>query len=850
MFTVAQVHFSLGGNGLVVQAQCKDTSDVLQLVPPNQLERDLPSFLIRGHVHWLNLSTSVIEIRPLRNCWKQSDEHWRIGNKKGQYYVYKDHQFLVDIRSRTWDMVSGLLKRLDYPKNLIVTTYPVDFSPTPRLSVTLPHHGLSFFVNSDGDLESDDFKEMVYDKNQDIGTLFGLKNGLILRTKAEVEEGLVPRCALISSHRITTRWKTSNWSATYYVYKVDTELGSLTGNSSWESKHFLAYLHTETSIDWRPDPLTGRTGAQEALSILCSAGYQSLCRNRESKDLYRADRDPLEDFWSNYPQIEIAATRSDESPTAMQRAKRAAYLFSPNNAGPNFLCDCSDEEPMSLLSKSDPYYWGLEDAGRTVASVAYHQQVDMSININALSNWAENWAGAVDSNTTCSPSPYAVAPMNLNLPQELLAEVQEILHEHNAACQQFRLLFLLPTFTYYSPNRYPQTVALSILLAFTKEGQQRGRSHDYKLLDGYSPSRAMLRSCFDAMQCYKARESLDQWSLMEKTRDTAVECLLKAWPSDTIPPLSLSPEIWNVAKLTCALQKLFSSCYRNLRLKEDVLCVLREAQPAPTCSCTSPHLQYTSGVSSSISSHTLQTTCVQTVSVNHHYAPPSPLTLQHAREHSSWPTTLGLLLSARDAPALRVRKPSTKSHCEFDGDKHSSPNTPTFNQLLSSLCINKGDPPFQEWYIARLHASATDVHEGSRTTSGGMRKHRIEELKVHFVECKHKYMEALCRLRDTLGATADPVEQALARCGQWPHITPYSLLGYLASTSLIKPSQDWKKCLVSFALLLLELQHARRLLRFAWEGPEEEFIQELENGGCDGWHAEEHPDWLLIQVRS
>ena len=620
MFTAAQVHFSLrGDNDLVVQARHKDTNDVLQLVPPRKLYMDPQPFFAYGCAHWLNLSTSVIEIRPLQNCWKQSDEHWRIGSEHGQYYVYKDHQFLVDIQSQTWDMVFGLLKGLGHEHEcLVVTTPPVDSSSTPqRLSVTLPYYGLSFFVNSNGDLESDDFKEMVYDKNQDIGTLFGLDK-LVLRAKAEVEERLVPRYAFISPYALGyIQPSISERLAGYYVYKVDTELGCLTGNSSWESKYFLAYLHLKSNIDWKPDPLTGRTGAQEAFSILCSAGYQSLRIVSEPPYNPEKDEGPLDNWWSRYPQIWFAAnggpTDVDECLTTRitRKAKRAAYLFSANDTAPNFPRDCSDRE--------------------------------------------------------FSPLP---------------SHVQQVLQ------------------------------------------------------DG-------------------------------------------AW---TAPSAS--------------------------------------AAPAPTCSCTFPHLQYTSGVSS----------------------------LQHAPEHSSWPITLGRLLSARDAPALR--KPTKLSYHEFDGDKHSSPNTPPLNRLLSSLHIDEGDPPFQEWYITRLHASATHVHKGSRTTSGRMGGYPIEKLKVHFVGCKHEYIEALCRLRDSLGPTADPLEQAFSRCGQWPHIAPYSLLGCLASTSPIKLSQNWRKCLVSFALLLLELQHARRLLRFALEGLEEEFIQELENDGYDGWHAEQHPDWLLIQVRS
>ena len=65
MFTPAQVHFSLQGGDLVIRAQQKDTNDLLQLVPPDKLEGDLPRGLVEDHVHWLNLSTFITEIRPL-----------------------------------------------------------------------------------------------------------------------------------------------------------------------------------------------------------------------------------------------------------------------------------------------------------------------------------------------------------------------------------------------------------------------------------------------------------------------------------------------------------------------------------------------------------------------------------------------------------------------------------------------------------------------------------------------------------------------------------------------------------------------------------------------------------------
>ena len=642
MFTPARVYFSLRHGDLVIRVQHKDTNDLLQLVPPDKLRGDLPIVLVEGHVHWLNLSTSIIEIRPLKNIWEQSDENWRIDCADGKYRVYKDGRFLVDIRSQTWAMVSSLLKGLDPPEGLVVTTSATGVSSAPRLSVALPRHGLSFFVNSDGDLESDDFKEMVYDENQDIGTLFGLVDRLVLRAKTVVEEGLVPRCVLIPRHPYTTRGglleKFSYSSGTYDVYKVDTELGCLKGNSSWESKYLLSHLHARTSIDWAADSLTSRTGAQEALSILRCAGWKSL-QPREVMHL----KNSLELPW--YPQIGIAQDEehmTERYPFLRQRARRAAYLFSSNDTTSTFPGDCNDMEPVSPL-----------------------------------------------------PGP--------------------------------------------------------------------------------------------------------------RLEDTRVV----------------------------------------LKLRE-ILRVLREALPVSS-PCSFLHPQFMLGESSGTPrvSHTTFSRW-QPLSAGHsHFLHPS-LASQDMRQRSWCPITLELLLSTRDVPALP--QPTNLSRYNSDGDKYSS-GTPAFDRLLSSLPMTEGGPRFQDRYIAHLHSSARHVHEEYQTTCTSTVRYPIEELKKHFVECRRKWMDASGRLKDSLSAmTANPLEQTLAQCGQWPLVMTYSLLGCLASTSLIKLSENWKTCLVQFALLLLELQRARRLLQFALAGLEEEFSKELENEGCEGWDADQYPDWLLIQV--
>ena len=123
----------------------------------------------------------------------------------------------------------------------------------------------------------------------------------------------------------------------------------------------------------------------------------------------------------------------------------------------------------------------------------------------------------------------------------------------------------------------------------------------------------------------------------------------------------------------------------------------------------------------------------------------------------------------------------------------------------------------------------------------------VGALQKHYVECRTRYLGALDILKKSLGPTTDH-ERALQQFGHWPPITADVLLRYIASTAPICRSAQWKTCLVSLTLLLLELQRARRLLRFCLDGLEEEFLNELDNEQCDGWSPEEYPDWLLVQA--
>ena len=331
---------------VVIRAEHRNTSDTFELVPREKLKVHLPSSLIQGYVHWLNLSTFNIEIRPIEEPWKQSSDNWLITLRSGQSCIIKGSESLMDKRSPTWAMVSSRLQCLDDPENFIITVSPLDTTRSPpllQLSVILPRYDLSFFVNDTGDLESRDFKDMVYDEDQCIGTLFGLVNRLVLRPKTQREADLIPK-RIIIPHSNTLNQRGHNVHVKlpscgpirHYTYQVDSELGCLKGFVDIGSRLYLARLHSLTGSGCRPDPLTGRVGIEEAFSLIWLAGA----------------RQEIPGWTSCSPQIRLAFARIQNNtnrgldPLAESALLREAHLFPTEVA--TIVRPCRQEPLVSL----------------------------------------------------------------------------------------------------------------------------------------------------------------------------------------------------------------------------------------------------------------------------------------------------------------------------------------------------------------------------------------------------------------------------------------------------------------------------------------------------------------------
>ncbi|KAL0067190.1 hypothetical protein AAF712_005760 [Marasmius tenuissimus] len=288
-----QVLFSMRGeeNELIIQATRKDK--MFDLIRHYYFQGDLPVRLVEDYTHWLDLSNGKIELRPLRTMWESSQSHWVIQFLETPRVCVNPTQALININSRSFEMVTATLQPFESPDYLLMSCNR-DFDPYSLL-VELLRYRLLFFRNANQNLESKNFPGMVIDHaDQSVGALVGLQNRLVLkpdndhlvgvRRKVLVPYGVVTISEYLDDH-VNINIDTKKADVQRFAdYTVDDVQGCLMSNTSLKSHLYPVYLLAITS-HCLPDPLTKHTGTEEALSEF----YGAVCMSfRELHDEERA----------------------------------------------------------------------------------------------------------------------------------------------------------------------------------------------------------------------------------------------------------------------------------------------------------------------------------------------------------------------------------------------------------------------------------------------------------------------------------------------------------------------------------------------------------------------------------
>ncbi|KAK6601216.1 hypothetical protein H4I96_06557 [Botrytis cinerea] len=262
-----EVHFGHRGKNVVIQAI--SGNKILEYVPRRVFTDgdsfDLPSSLIENCVHWLNFHERRLEIRRKPSIWVTRPTDWKLN--VSNFRAQRNRVNLVDPHSDIFKRVAEVFRHFEDPRRLTV------FQPKlGSLSVEMRHLELSFVVNSKNLLECRELHAEI-DPDQDAGTLYGLLSKIVLRDNVNHERrSIIVPLGPLTYRRRGMHVEVQVASTTEYGrFEIDDILGRLSCPSEPRLLYSKAQFHAFTSFIL-PDPLTGRTGTEEALHTLRS-GY-------------------------------------------------------------------------------------------------------------------------------------------------------------------------------------------------------------------------------------------------------------------------------------------------------------------------------------------------------------------------------------------------------------------------------------------------------------------------------------------------------------------------------------------------------------------------------------------------
>lgn len=271
-----EVHVGLRHGKVIVRAIFKGflLEHISREIFNSNANTDLPSGLVDGCVHWLNLDTGELEIRRNPNAWISKPSNWVLnvrsrtairGRNKG-----REGSYLVEPQSNLGRNITNIFRDFESPGNLTI------FQPLHNdghLSVEIKRLEMQFEVNNKGLLQSKQLQSEI-DPTQQIGTFHGLQSMLILRNpKNYSRRSVIVPIGAFSWERqgphVSVRILNEG---NYARFNVDSLLGRLTCAPEPALFYLKALLHALTSFPL-PDELTGRTGTEEA--CLCLTAGQS-----------------------------------------------------------------------------------------------------------------------------------------------------------------------------------------------------------------------------------------------------------------------------------------------------------------------------------------------------------------------------------------------------------------------------------------------------------------------------------------------------------------------------------------------------------------------------------------------
>ncbi|KAG8733132.1 hypothetical protein FRC11_008540 [Ceratobasidium sp. 423] len=897
-----QISFALRGSRpssreLIIQARCGDR--LYELVPHEKLSDDLPMFFSEDYHHWASIKNRTVEFRPLSDPWSADQCQWLLrfnGLRATTLENSTDGSFLVDIHSPEFKSVSRSISPLESDRYLHITR-----AADSLVEVELPRMKFSFFINKDNQLESRNFRGQVLDENQSAGTLFGLKNQLLLRAKGAIAQSLPrSRSVLIPDGEIgfTTDGHHVSVSIAFdsrrdvdvYRYKIDEDLGYLATDAGLTSRLFKIYLHALTS-HCLPDPLTGRTGTEEALHELSQASTSSF----EQIDIKQAGLlkaigllTPKREYypehlqcmqkthWINLPslsqhfafssaasavlrradtlqlfhpldfKLEEYIAALETSDTLLKRAaRRTAMYYPPDTTGYTTQIIDSTAVLDSVCPGRDSLGGEWEEAGQAASwasGLAYQNWGNPVFKPYNLVSLAESWRTLDDWGEYDSLA-YESSWFGLNL-QSSWITFYNLLRRARVSSNRYILSACLASVAF--GQRLP-TDLIPVFLAFATNPQFESLNPPSQKLfqfgDGYEPVRKRVEGFVSAVayavDSSPARELVqNEGEDYYEFRDRKQEYHNTHSPTHQAQFVTMLMDQWPHVRQQPSYQ-LTSPNSTHSRWINVESCLKSTRQYFSSCSWNIKMKNYLQQLEGALASRSVSSgTSFVRVDSKRTQSPAASPVLADPWDELSVPR----LMRSHSAPAMTSISPLSK--LATPSTVGPAIDTTRLAKLFTELL--ESSSPINQRYGVDLDESRRDL-DTKPTTSLPRKLPPRRILNQTREECSSSLDAAYKRLESALSPGTD-AERVVFVSGVWPRVTPRTALQQLSLRN--RPHFDalpeWRRGFIGYARLFADYQRSQRLIALAESGNMEEFNKEHDLSAAKP--GADDPDWLLVQI--
>lgn len=805
-----------------------------------------------------------------------------------QLAIDKGSSYHANIVGPLFQSISQRLAPLENSRYLHIT-----YSPARQICIELPRMKLSFFINDELDLESHNLRNQVIDENQSSGTMLGLQNQLLLRAKEPITQSLPQSRTVLIPHGAVSFSTSENHvsvkvdpgsdrQVAFHQYKVDSGLRYLAVSTGLTSRLFKIYLHAVTS-HCLPDPLTGRTGTEEALYELsepATSSFDQITKEQAKLLMLIGSLTPVREYYPRHLQSMQTVHWANLSPlsqhyafvTAVESVLRRAdilRLFHPLEFKPMAYAAVLEPTLLERAARRSHMYYPPEITARLPTildgvddGIQAYTGRDCNLTEKAEAEHATTWATSLvyarwnqPTYTSCDlvsqmeplkdlEGPcddlgltYSSSWLEIDLAASWLS-IYNLCRRANSTGNRYQLLVCLASAAY--SRRLPEGLLL-VLLAFATNRSFRDiappNHPSYQLADRYEPNSDRVEELVSNFAKDFADSPAGNLSILEDESEHDLRLRQHRYHKSQV-------SLWKSQFATHVIAQ-----WPNTRPQCSGVSFTSWLKIQPALAAVYKYFASCSR-NSELRAHfeVLQTTLdSQTLTPGLDIPTPPATSNESHPQHQP---------AADQFTALRIEDLLGSRACPDPGDY----------LLQSNICVmqKKGDSVDTSRLaslIAELQSSHTHVLRMYGKTLETSRNHLTEakvvilppnlpRLKI-LIENRHTCRRYMRNIYTEISKSLGPLttaQRVISTAGIWPRSTPRAILRRLSLWGRGSLSEGWRDVLSKYAQTVLDYQSAQRLIGLAHADKREEFLKELDLEGTRSSEISYDPDWLLVQV--